>query len=491
MKKYNILILFSILIIPIIIFLYYISIGNFYIISYRRFFMLIKTILYALNVSIITSLLGIFIALFLIKNYKNIKSISIFLLSLMAIPPYMYAYILLSKNVNLAIKYGFLSSVFLQSLYLLPLSISVYILYISSISNIYFEQSFLDSTYKNSTYKVIFTLLKKPSKILILILLILTISDFTIPSIFAFNTYPIEIFTVFSSNLNLSNSAVVSLPLIFLNLLLAFFLINSEINIGDFFTDEYNFLVNSSNNKKLLKILLIITLFISLLSIYNALKYNSDNYIVTSLKDDFLFTIKTSIISSIITTILAYYLSYYYTYKKYFKKTILIILIISFSIPGTIIGLIINTLYQFLDTSLNINLLDTSIPIIHAYITKFLPISFLILWIGFTKINKEHIDIIMLNTKNIFAILFKGIWHNIKYYFSASIIIIIILTSNELSSTLMLIPAGKSTLTITIYNFLHYGNSQMVNYLITIIFISILFFIFIFNIMQKIYLKYK
>ncbi len=47
----------------------------------------------------------------------------------------------------------------------------------------------------------------------------------------------------------------------------------------------------------------------------------------------------------------------------------------------------------------------------------------------------------------------------------------------ELSGTMMVIPPGKSTLAVTIYNYLHYGSSEVVAMLVALIFVSIVFLI--------------
>ncbi|HAE41535.1 MAG TPA: hypothetical protein DCG34_01275, partial [Clostridiales bacterium] len=44
----------------------------------------------------------------------------------------------------------------------------------------------------------------------------------------------------------------------------------------------------------------------------------------------------------------------------------------------------------------------------------------------------------------------------------AAFLIVFILTTGELGATLLVTPPGRSTLTMRIYNYMHYGSSQMI-----------------------------
>lgn len=250
MKKQNIIfiIIITILSLPVFSSLTYVlltSHSSWSIFSYRRFLIIIKTLVYGFSVSTITCIIGALIALQILKKYKKTKIISFAILSLMGIPPYFYSYIALSisKSIfNVPFLSGFLISTGLQSLYLLPLSISVWLFFINSIPNVYFEDLLLIVNKKKAYFEVLINLMINPGKILLVLLTLITINDYTIPSIFAYNTYPIEIMSIFAAKSSLQAPLIVSFPMIIISLLLVTYIFKTWNTVDVDFSNQSNIL---------------------------------------------------------------------------------------------------------------------------------------------------------------------------------------------------------------------------------------------------------
>ncbi|BEP29523.1 ABC transporter permease family protein [Helicovermis profundi] len=497
MKKQNIIfiIIITILSLPVFSSLTYVlltSHSSWSIFSYRRFLIIIKTLVYGFSVSTITCIIGALIALQILKKYKKTKIISFAILSLMGIPPYFYSYIALSisKSIfNVPFLSGFLISTGLQSLYLLPLSISVWLFFINSIPNVYFEDLLLIVNKKKAYFEVLINLMINPGKILLVLLTLITINDYTIPSIFAYNTYPIEIMSIFAAKSSLQAPLIVSFPMIIISLLLVTYIFKTWNTVDVDFSNQSNILFKHTKKHSIISNLFLFSIIgiILIVIIYSNISQASNFYFNSSIVGDLVFGHSSAIIAAFISSLLAYYFNYKIIRNVFFRKLLVFLIILFFSLPGTLTGLMINSLYQGIDLLLNTSLYNTILPIVHMLTIRFLAVAFLIIWIGISNIHSSIIDIAILNTSSSYKIMYKVIWPYVKYYVLSNFFIVTILMIGELPGSIMVVPPGKSTITITIYNYLHYGSSDMVALLIIImIFALILFFSFLIIILNHI-----
>ncbi len=182
-------------------------------------------------------------------------------------------------------------------------------------------------------------------------------------------------------------------------------------------------------------------------------------------------------IAAILVTLLAYYLVYLFTKYGALRKVILMTVIILFSLPGTLTGLMVNGYYEVIDQVFNIELYKTVIPVVHMLAIRFVAVAFIIIWFGFTQLDSDILDVASMNTKSTWKTLFLVLWPFTKFYITGAALVIMMFSLGELSGTMMVIPPGKSTLAVTIYNYLHYGSSEVVAMLVALIFVSIVFLI--------------
>ncbi len=108
---------------------------------------------------------------------------------------------------------------------------------------------------------------------------------------------------------------------------------------------------------------------------------------------------------------------------------------------------------------------------------RFVAVAFIIIWFGFTQLDSDILDVASMNTKSTWKTLFLVLWPFTKFYITGAALVIMMFSLGELSGTMMVIPPGKSTLAVTIYNYLHYGSSDVVAMLVALIFISIVLLI--------------
>jgi len=474
----------NVIYISIIVILF--TFSSYLFISNRQMNIFLKTISFGIVTSLVVTILGALLAYFSIKHIKNITLLLIILFAYMIIPPYIHSFawlngfqIILNQN---AIS-GFFISVVVQICYFLPWATILWIVYYKYIPSTLFDETKLNSN------KLFFTIYKMSKQIFIFIFMLifmLSINDFTIPSIFAYNTYPVEIMSTYSSGVSFINTFLISLPIIIMVICITYII------FSHFKNNEYNNIEQSKYNyytKRNYIIYVFWILYIAIPIILMLIEASSINfkYVFEILKDNFLFSISSSIYASIITIVLSYYLAFYVYRKRKFTKIIWIIILLLFSIPSTVNGIIVNKLYQIIYEYLP--WLDftyfSSIQVVHVLINKSLPISFIIFYIGFIQLDEKVIDYYKLHSNNTNKILYVIFWYYMKTYLFINFIVVFILSIGELGGTIMVIPPGKSTLTITIYNYLHYGSSDIVSalcmFMVLFVFVVVLCSLLLYN----------
>jgi len=478
LKKKNTIYILAILI--LFAFVSYLFISN------RQMIIFFKTISFGIVTSLVVTLLGAILAFFSIKHIKNISILLLVLFAYMVIPPYIHSFawikgfqlILYQNGIS-----GFLISVVVQIFYFLPLVTMIWIVYYKYIPSTLFDETKLNS---NSIFFTVYKIGKQVVIFVVMLIFMLSINDFIIPSIFAYNTYPIEIMSTYSSGVDFINTFLISLPLIVTAISVIYILFsyfkNSEYNNIE--QNKYNYF--TKRNYVISGFWILYIAIPILLMIIEASSINF-TYVFEILKEDLWFSISSSVYASIITIVLAYYLAFYVYRKRKLTNIIWVLILLLFSMPSTINGIIVNKIYQIIYEY--IPWLDfiyySSIQVVHVLINKSLPIAFIIFYIGFIQLDTKILDYYKLHTSNINKILYVIFWYYMKIYLVINIVVVFILSIGELGGTMMVIPPGKSTLTITIYNYLHYGSSDVVSalclFMVLFVFVVVLCSLLLYN----------
>ena len=142
-----------------------------------------------------------------------------------------------------------------------------------------------------------------------------------------------------------------------------------------------------------------------------------------------------------------------------------------FAIPATSIGICLIGLWNrpYLDT-----VYDSSVIVILGYIARFLPFAVLILLSGIRQISCRFEEAAHLTDASFYTILWRIILPLSGPSLAAVLFIVFILSFGELGASLLIIPPGRETIPIKIYNLMHYGADQAVAALCLIIIAVIL-----------------
>lgn len=118
----------------------------------------------------------------------------------------------------------------------------------------------------------------------------------------------------------------------------------------------------------------------------------------------------------------------------------------------------------------------SSCIIIVGYIAHYLPFSFITLSSGLKQLNSHLVEVAWMSSPSKISVVKKIVLPLLTPSLITSYFIVFLLALGDLGTTLLIIPPGRETLPIKIYNLMHYGAEQKMAALCLILVGIILFF---------------
>ena len=295
-----------------------------------------------------------------------------------------------------------------------------------------------------------------------------TIHDFSVPSLFFVNIYSLEIFAKYSATNHPFEPFMLSLPMIVIATIMMVF-------ISDF-TKNLMKGLRKGQTKKSLPLsmplwfrclqtgsigVLLLQIGLPIVSLLRKVATPSNVWLsIIQARREIGFTLLLSGVTATISVVLALYLA-----KKIAeldrRQRLLIWFCILFplAIPAPLVGIGLVTLFSQPGMGLIYGTLW--MPVL-ANMIRFAPLAFVTM-----SFQLKRMDQGLLDSRSIFQ---RSRLHGfVSIYLPmvlpgiiAAFLIVFILTIGELGATLLVTPPGSSTLTMRIYNYMHYGSSQMI-----------------------------
>ena len=437
--------------------------------SMRRFTIMSKTVAFGLLVGILVVVISWFVAYSLFVVFDKPMLIYVVLMILTILPSFLYAYVWMhgfQMIFGRVATSGLFISVVVQVNYFMFFATLLWYHTFCLISQEYFDVAYLNQKVNKSHVRVLMEMSRLPFMLFVQLFLLLAMTDYTIPSIFAYNTYPIEIMSVFASSLSLVPPIMTSVPMIIVTILLVGMMTkNKDISLISSIDSTKHYKPQVKLPMKVISwIVLAFLMCPFILMFISGIRTQKFLETVFYYIDDYVYTLLSAMIAGFLIVVYSYLLNFYTFVNHKKKKPVSIMMIILFGIPGTGIGLLVNAFYH--EVSSLVPVLDwislSLLPIIHFEVLRFLPIGYLILSIGFKLIPRSYIEQGMMETHNHIRLIKHGVIHVLSPYILLTGFICFVLSISELSGAIMVLPPGKSTITVTIYNYLHYGSTDIV-----------------------------
>lgn len=424
------------------------------------------------------------------------------------IPPYMHAIVwthLLNKNglVNQCIAqlfslkqapfdiYGLAGAIFVMALAYFPFVTLVTVSGLRSIDRGMEEASFLHHG-RWQTIKGITLPLVAPHILCgALFVFIFSVINFGVPDIVRLRVYPLEIFIQFSAYYNEKAAMALSMPLVAVTFLLIvlqkwYMKDRSYVNLASGFEETKRY--HLGRLQGLACIFAFTVLFLSVVAPIGVL-LNVAGPLSTYVK--VLETSKTQIGYSIVLALLgglsmvclSFFISCFIERTDSRTKTVVeFATLIPFAIPATVLGIGMIKVWNRPITDV---IYGSSLVIVFGYVAHFIPFTARVTSSAFKQLNPRLEEAAFLVTANWFKVIGKIVLPLMGPGLLAAFFIGFILSIGDLGTTLLIMPPGKTTLPVKIYNLMHYGAEQMVAALCLVLIGIILAFSGIF------YLTYK
>lgn len=414
--------------------------------------------------------LGAAIAIRSTSLYKK-KSRWFFLL-LAPVPYYIYAlawmYIVRSfanflPAVTRSMSSGIWTCVFVNVMSFLPITTGLILLELEHQDEKFQEMALLYDNWNGVLNKIIVPGLLPIMSVSGILVFVLSVTDFSVPSLFQYNTYTLEIFSDYSKGLGLATVGLISLPLIvpvYLLILLLLVLVKKTSVIKSIFNKRKMEITGIG------KLLSISALTVCVLQILvPTLSFIFTMGSLSSLLES-LITCKNEFIVSFIISATAGLLAVIGTFPAVhstkFQNSRLFeaIALIPLAIPSSLISM---GLLSVINGSF-IHELSRSFlfPALGCAI-KYMPFAFLCMKVYGRHLDKKQLEMASCMMPSIGAYVIKILLPMYMPSLIGSFLITFLLSFGEESIGLILMPPGYQTLAVMIYNYLHYGASELVS----------------------------
>lgn len=304
---------------------------------------------------------------------------------------------------------------------------------------------------------------------------IFSIIDVGVPDILRVKVFPLEIFIQFSAFYNESAAAILSMPLICITFMLIalqklYMKGRSYVQIQG---GEKNPLFYSLGRchpfailfclsiVSLSAILPVIVLFIVAGSLSNYVKVMS-----TSI-DQIAYSFVLAFLGAAATLLLGFAIAYLIERSKNIAKIPLSwAVFIPLAIPATTLGIGFIGIWNRVVIDI---VYASSVILVLGYVARFVPYATIIMTSGMKQVNPRLEEAAALSGARWARVIGRIVAPLSKHNLMVAFFIVFILAFGELGTTLLIIPPGRETIPIKIYNLMHYGADQKVAALCLII----------------------
>jgi iron(III) transport system permease protein len=309
-------------------------------------------------------------------------------------------------------------------------------------------------------------------------LFLFTLMDYTVPSLFSMNVYPLEIFAEFSSSTEPLRALALGVPLLLIALaaiiLLQKPLRTAAVQLTKKTKTEALALIMPPWFEWLQKIAIGIIIIQIIVPVYSLISSAGSfkNILISTAnaKSEIFYSLVIAFGAGLSALLIAWPLAHRLS-KANISRWWWFLMILPLVIPGSLVGVCLLVLVRAF--GLEGAYSSLWMPVL-ANIIRFGSLAVIIILARLQRTDRQLLDAAAVHQRNIF----QG-WLKVKLPLMVPAVvaagcIVFILSLGELAATIIVVPPGKSTLTIKIYNYLHYGSSSQVAGLCLVILLAVL-----------------
>lgn len=285
---------------------------------------------------------------------------------------------------------------------------------------------------------------------------LMNLLDYTVPSLFGISVYTLDIFAMFSATGDAPGALIRSIPILIVSLtlltlmfwqMLSIWSVNPQGNGGGCLSGQGNIFKVFGGLGFLVCLLPLIIIGLALLPLFT-----SPKIFLAAIKaslQELGYSLFLSATAAMAGTALAFVVSR-------LKSGFILGALAFAAMPPALIG--IGLLYVLSP----LNIFDAAMPVI-ALVLRFFPFAAIVLYIAQKTESREEKWAAQLFSPNRLHWLMRYKIPVMRPSLLISATIIFAFSLGELGATLLVIPPGRTTLTIKLYNYLHYGSNPAVS----------------------------
>ncbi len=450
--------------------------------SGRRLTLLLQTLLFAVIVALSGTIIGFLGACTLrFTGSLRLRRLAIVLIPSAAIPPHIHAMAWsafvsainnMLRNAGFATlpDQGFLISCWVQTMALLPFAFGMLLLGLSALSSDMLESARLLAPDHRNLLRILLPLSAPGLSASFSFLFLISLLDYSVPSLFQVNLYSLGIFSEYSIRYDAGHALLMSVPILCLSIPAAFMLQHALRRLPLVPTrrgQEVRWPLKLPFGMQLAAFLSIVFLLMQLLVPIVVLAVQSFpalsdlDWLLNALPDigaTALIAAGTALLSLPFTHVAAMSIDK----KSKGHRLWWLMMILPFAMPAPLVGIAL--IHAWNGPILGwTGFYGTLIMPILACMLRFLPFAVFLLLSFLKRLDSNLLDAARILQRNNRQTLFQVHLPMLSSAYLGAALLMAVLAIGELGATLLLIPPGFGTLTLKIYNYLHYGQSEVVS----------------------------
>lgn len=448
----------------------------------RRLTLLLQTLAFALSVAVIGTGIGFLGAgaLHFTQN-RRLRQLAAVMIPSAAIPPHIHAmaWNALLLGINGLLReaglpripdQGFFISGWVQMMALLPFSLGILLLGMRGMPAELLEASRVSADDRRTVMRILLPLSAPGLAASFAFLFLASLLDYSVPSLFQVNLYSLGIFSEYSIRYDAAQAVLMSVPLLLISLPAAWMLQHALRRIP---------LVPANNDganrwpirlpiwMRFLSGLAIVFFLAQLLVPLAVLTaqtwpaFSSMDWLLDAIPD----LANTGLIclgTALLTIPFAHSAAMAIDGKRAGYPVWWVLTMLPLAMPPPLVG--IGLIQVWNGTAFGwTGLYNTLFMPILACTLRFLPFSMLLLLSFLKRMDRNLFDAALILQKNRLQTLLQVHLPILSGAYLGAGLLAAVLTAGELGATLLLVPPGAGTLTLKIYNYLHYGQSEVVS----------------------------
>jgi iron(III) transport system permease protein len=436
----------------------------------RRVTLLLRSLLYAAAVSLTALALGLLVASLLWSlRRRPWVQLRWLVLILAPVPPYIHALawsVILQGGVLITPGGGLAASWFAQSMALLPLAVALALIGLESVER---DAIAAACTLRGATPVLVRIVLPLAWPVIAvggLVLFVLTLLDYTVPSLYGVSTYALEIMVEFSASNEPVRALLYALPLLLLaavGVLLCRPGLRQVLLRSPSPVREDALLAHAPAWLRALQglglIAMALQIGVPLVALLSAMRpWHTAPFVLAASGGEIVHSTAIAGAAALLALPPAYAAAHWLG-RRNREGLFWLATALPLAIPPALVGIGLIVLWN---RPLPVDLYNSIWMPILASLGRFAPLAALILAGRMARLDRTLLEAARIYQGNRLTI-----WRRVNLplmapALMASAAAIFVLTIGELGATLLVVPPGETTLTIKIYNYLHYGASDAV-----------------------------